>query len=65
VKAPKGEARFPVAMQRRVSKADYGALLITPGNVGLAGWNVKSLPGIGLRNPAALTTVGTSKKLVS
>lgn len=40
-------------------------VLITPGNVRLTGRNVKSLPGIGLRKPAALTTVGTSKKLLS
>jgi hypothetical protein len=45
---------------------DYGCVLITPGKVGgITGWNTKSLPGTGLRKPAALTTVGTSKKVPS
>jgi hypothetical protein len=36
---------------------------MTPGNVALAGWNVKSLPGRGFRNPAALTADLAAGKL--
>jgi hypothetical protein len=48
-----------------VAQTLYGDVLITPGNFALAGWNVKSLPGRGFRNPALATAVGTSKKLLS
>jgi hypothetical protein len=37
----------------------YGSVLITPGKLGGVGTKIKSLPGFGLKKPAAATAAGT------